>query len=101
MQIGQSNNHILVQLDVTFLHHPFATHHLDQFLIPLSDFLLHLLGLVVMGDHRAVDRIHIELIRPDQVLNLPHIKQIFSDILFSFLSSYYHIGKDKLYSDNA
>ena len=101
MQIGQSNNHILVQLDMTFLHHPFATHHLDQFLVPLSDFLLHLLGLVVMGDHRAVDRIHIELIRPDQVLNLPHIKQIFSDILFSFLSSYYHIDKDKLYSDNA
>ena len=27
--IGQGNDHILVQLDMSLFHHPFGTHHLD------------------------------------------------------------------------
>ena len=96
MQVGQGNDHILVQLDMPLLHHPLTAHHVDQLLIPLRDLLLHRGRLRIMGNDGPSDRIHVKPIRPDQVFHLPHIQQVFRDVLLSFSFRNDHKGNDKL-----
>ena len=72
--------------------HSFVTHHVYQLLIPANYFGLYRRRLVILFDKGLPNLVDIQSVGTDQVLHLPHVKQIFDHIFLSFLLSHYHSG---------
>ena len=85
MEVAQVDEHIAVELQVSLLLHVLAAHHVDKRLIPFAHLLFLLWRKAGMFlDYSVIDAVEVELIGPDQILYLPHIKQIFRYILSFF-----------------
>ena len=85
MQVGELDDNIFIELKVAGLFDTLATHHVDKRLIPLH----HLLALGI-GELKSVNdtgryAVYIKIVGTYYILYLPHIQQIFGDILFVFL----------------
>lgn len=92
MKVGEPHQDVLVDLDVSFLRHSLTPHHLNQVLIPLLHLGMFGCGEVEAGNVVGFQLIDIEMVGTYKVFHLPHIKEVFSDVLlFEFLTDE-HIG---------
>src|SRR4030042_2338457 len=94
MQIIHLNDNPLHHAEVSFFANSFLMYHDNDVCIPVSYFLPGFLRLLKPGDDMLLDQIHIEMICPNQVFNLPHVKYIFCDVGLSFfLCNQHHLGR--------
>ena len=68
----------------------FIRHHANQRFVPLPHVALHPVRHIKLADQGLFDAVQVHLVGPDHILNLVHVKQVFCNILFSFLLGYNH-----------
>jgi len=88
MQVGKPSNHIPIDLEMTLLHHFFPTHHLYQVLVPLSQ--LFLLFSRITGHQILADTFQVASVGTNHIFYLPHINQVFGNVLLLQLSGNKH-----------
>ena len=100
MQVGQPDDDVLVNLHVSLFQHSLLLHHVNQVFIPAGQFLLLLVGSRIRLDDILADAFHVAAVGTNQVLHLPHIQQVFGDILFFKLLRNIHILSRKRFTGN-
>ena len=87
-------DHVAVHLQMSFFGHLFTTHHVDERLIPfIKGFTPLGVESGVFVDDLMLDAVEVQVIGPDEILNLPHIQEIFGNILAFFFGSCIHYIK--------
>ena len=90
MQLRQLVHHVLHHLHMPALRHLLFPHHLDQVVIPIADLLPCRVIPPELAHHVPVHQLNIHLHRPQHILHLPHIQDIFGHITLSLLACYQH-----------
>lgn len=92
MKVGEPHQDVLIDLDVSFLRHSLTPHHLNQVLIPFHHLGMGIRVEVEVGDVVGFQLIYIEMVGTYKVLHLPHIEEVFGDVLLFELLTDEHIG---------
>ena len=93
MKLLELHQYDAVDVKVTRLYLALGAHHLDELKIPRADLSALLLVDVVAGEEELIDALRGYACSTDEVLYLPHIEQVFSDILFALLLCNDHRGE--------
>ena len=90
VEVIELDDYVAVDLQVAFGGHFFAAHHVDKRLVPFSHLVVLLGGQVHWGDNVVVNPLYVKGISADDVLDLPHVEEVFGDVVAAFLRSYNH-----------
>ena len=74
----------------------FQFHHLYERLIPVLHFLALVFINLVLRDEILFYKVNVKLVCSYDILNLPHVKQIFGNVFFAFLLCYNHVNQPNL-----
>ena len=92
MKLLELHQYDAVDVEVTRLYLALGAHHLDELKIPRAYLSALLLVDVVAGEEELLDALRRDACSTDEILYLPHIEQIFRDILFALLLCNDHRG---------
>ena len=85
MQVVQVLNQVEHMFQMPFLLLAFLTEQVRQIHVPeQEDVLLLLADVLARGDQRREDGLGAELQRPEQILQLPEVENVFGDVLPPF-----------------
>ena len=83
MQIGKLYNDVFIDLQMPFLRYSLGTHHIYKALVPIAQLLSLLVRYAAIKVYNlALDAVYIQSAGTYDVFYLPHIEQIFGNILF-------------------
>src|SRR5690554_2359751 len=84
----------LIDLKLSFFLHSFRLHHHDEALVPIPGLYLLLGGLVYRKDQRFFYLIDIEMVGAQQILHLPHEKEVLGNIVLFLWNFHRYTGHE-------